>query len=56
MLSFLIAVFLNIATPTTIAQFQPCVWPNRCAKTEIVIKFEPCVWPNRCSVTESANS
>ena len=32
------------------AQFQPCVWPNKCAKqVEQVAQFKPCVWPNKCS-------
>lgn len=31
------------------AQFQPCVWPNKC-EVQIIesVPFEPCVWPNRC--------
>lgn len=33
-----------------VAQFQPCVWPNKCAKqVEQVAQFQPCVWPNKCS-------
>jgi len=38
-----------------LAQFSPCVWPNRCAKASsdsvekpILAQFRPCVWPNRC--------
>lgn len=33
--------------PQQTAQFQPCVWPNKCV-TEPVAQFQPCVWPNRC--------
>lgn len=35
-----------------VAQFQPCVWPNTCAKpaaAPVLAQFQPCVWPNRCS-------
>lgn len=31
-----------------VAQFQPCVWPNRCA-TEAAVPVQPCVWPNTCA-------
>jgi len=50
MIQLLLMVTLMTPTPaSTTAQFQPCVWPNRCA-TETVAQFQPCVWPNRCAV------
>ena len=50
MLSLLLTVsMLNAApVPAQTAQFQPCVWPNRCVQTPAVAQFQPCVWPNRC--------
>lgn len=30
------------------AQFQPCVWPNKCVQ-QTVAQFQPCVWPNKCA-------
>lgn len=33
-----------------LAQFRPCVWPNKCAVEPQVAQFRPCVWPNKCSV------
>ncbi len=30
------------------AQFRPCVWPNKCVQ-QTVAQFQPCVWPNKCS-------
>lgn len=37
--------------PQQTAQFQTCVWPNKCGKaveTPVVAQFQPCVWPNKC--------
>ena len=34
------------AVPAT-AQFQPCVWPNKCVSAPVA-QFQPCVWPNKC--------
>ena len=34
-----------------VSQFQPCVWPNKCAvETPATAQFQPCVWPNKCAV------
>lgn len=48
----LLFLTLNPLKPvTTTAQFQPCVWPNKCAKPAAiqVVQFQPCVWPNKCA-------
>lgn len=39
------------APRTDMAQYRPCVWPNKCAKDAqaVLAQFKPCVWPNRCS-------
>ncbi len=37
---------------TTVAQFKPCVFPNRCGaapRLEPLAQFKPCVFPNPCS-------
>ncbi|OGS01096.1 MAG: hypothetical protein A2V88_09055 [Elusimicrobia bacterium RBG_16_66_12] len=48
----LMATMMTQTPAPATAQFQPCVWPNRCA-TRTVAQFQPCVWPNRCA-TEAA--
>lgn len=51
MMTLILATMLTAAPkPATTAQFQPCVWPNRCAAAEVA-QFRPCVWPNICSST-----
>lgn len=58
----LIALVASMFHPAPrVAQFQPCVWPNRCASVAIigpcgpghvcaqVAQFETCVWPKTCS-------
>ena len=41
--------------PVLVAQFRPCVWPNKCAvETPAVAQFRPCVWPNKCAADESS--
>ena len=37
------------------AQFQPCVWPNKCVETPVA-QFQPCVWPNKCAQTSAARA
>jgi hypothetical protein len=49
MMTLILATMLTAAPrPVTTAQFQPCVWPNRCASVAEV-QFKPCVWPNVCA-------
>ena len=41
---------------TAVAQFKPCVFPNRCGaapRTEPLAQFKPCVFPNRCGAAPS---
>lgn len=49
----LMATMLTQTPAPATAQFQTCVWPNRCA-TETVAQFQPCVWPNRCTTETDA--
>ena len=46
-----IILLMSLANPTNPgaqqAQFQPCVWPNKCERPAVA-QFQPCVWPNRC--------
>jgi hypothetical protein len=32
---------------TQTAQFQPCVWPNKCVSAPVA-QFTTCKWPNKC--------
>ena len=49
MLSLILTVaMMKPAAAAQTAQFQPCVWPNRCVE-QTVAQFQPCVWPNRCA-------
>jgi len=51
MLSLILTTLMMNAKPAPqTAQFQPCVWPNRCVETPVA-QFQPCVWPNRCAET-----
>lgn len=38
--------------PKPVAQFQPCVWPNKCVVTPTVFvaggPVTTCQWPNTC--------
>lgn len=37
-------------TPPATSQFQPCVWPNRCATEQLaLVPVTTCQWPNTCS-------
>ncbi|MBI3289344.1 MAG: hypothetical protein HYZ74_07480 [Elusimicrobia bacterium] len=49
MINLILTLSLFNAQPaaTQTAQFQPCVWPNRCASVA-ALPVMPCVWPNRC--------
>ena len=40
------------AATTSVAQIQPCVWPNTCAAPAVieVAQITTCVWPNPCAV------
>lgn len=41
---------------TAVAQFKPCVFPNRCGaapRLEPLAQFKPCVFPNRCGAAPS---
>lgn len=45
------------AAPILVAQFRPCVWPNKCAvETPAVAQFQSCVWPHKCSSAADAFS
>ncbi len=52
MLDLILTLSLAAANhaPSSTAQFQPCVWPNKCAVEAPVqtAQFRPCVWPNKC--------
>lgn len=54
MLDMILFLMLSLSPMTpaaSVAQFQPCVWPNKCAKPAAVsvAQFQPCVWPNKCA-------
>lgn len=50
MFEMILMMTLTAQPQTEIAQFQPCVWPNKCSKqVEAVAQFQPCVWPNKCA-------
>ena len=49
----LMAAMMSQPQTAPVSQFQPCVWPNRCA-VETVAQFQPCVWPNRCAAQPAA--
>lgn len=55
MIELILLVTLTPVNPisTQTAQFQPCVWPNKCAVAAPVqtAQFQPCVWPNKCAKT-----
>ncbi|MFA6030680.1 MAG: hypothetical protein WC969_12555 [Elusimicrobiota bacterium] len=40
-----------VATQTTVAAIQPCVWPNTCAQEQVLAAkpYQACVWPNKCA-------
>lgn len=45
--------FCSETAPAMVAQFRPCVWPNKCkAETQAVAQFRPCVWPNKCKAEQ----
>ncbi len=55
MMTLILATFLTAPAtqPVQTAQFQPCVWPNRCATSSapVIIAATPvttCQWPNTC--------
>ncbi|MBI3564701.1 MAG: hypothetical protein HY079_05850 [Elusimicrobia bacterium] len=43
-----VAMTQTAPAPKPVAQFQPCVWPNKCV-SQPVAQFQPCVWPNKCA-------
>ena len=48
MISLILTVSMMSAKPAPqTAQFQPCVWPNKCM-TAPVARFETCVYPKKC--------
>lgn len=48
MMTLILATLLSAApAPTATAQFQPCVWPNRCS-TVAAAQVQTCVWPHTC--------
>ena len=48
MISLILTVSMMSAKPAPqTAQFQPCVWPNKCV-TAPVAQFETCVYPKKC--------
>lgn len=53
MIELILMVTLNPVNPLSsrTAQFQPCVWPNKCAVEAPVqtAQFQTCVWPNKCA-------
>ena len=52
MFSLMLTVAMMSVKPVTtqVAQFQPCVWPNKCVQqAPSVAQFQPCVWPNKCA-------
>ena len=52
MMTLILATFLTAPAQTSpVAQFRPCVWPNKCASTTPLVSAVPvttCVWPNIC--------
>ena len=46
----LMASLIQTSPVPQTAQFQPCVWPNKCNKQiEAVLRpIQTCVWPNVC--------
>ena len=50
MIEFLLLMTLTPLNPApAVAQFQPCVWPNKCAAGQAVAQVEICLYPNKCS-------
>ncbi len=55
MLNLILTLAMSTFHPAAMtAQFQPCVWPNKCAETPAAApvqtaQFQPCVWPNKCA-------
>ena len=47
MFTLILTVSMMSAKPAPqTAQFQPCVWPNKCMQP--VAQFETCVYPKKC--------
>ena len=48
MFTLILTVAMTQAAPAApVAQFQSCVWPNKCA-TAPVAQVQTCVWPHVC--------
>jgi len=55
----LASAFFQLSTPTAVAQFKPCVFPNPCGGKKVemtVAQFKPCVFPNPCGVKRSSDN
>ena len=54
MITLILATMMAAPVQTNqVAQFQPCVWPNRCATSPAPVvaasgPFTTCQWPNKC--------
>ena len=56
MLSLILTVtMMNVKPAPQTAQFQPCVWPNKCVSAPVA-QFQPCVWPTRCVQSAAAKA
>ena len=55
MIQFLLLMTLTPLNPTPAptAQFQPCVWPNKCAAEQTTAQVEICLYPRKCSGKEA---
>ena len=58
MTTFVFSLLMALANfGNAAAQYEICVWPNKCAKAPSVqtetltAQFQPCVWPNPCAVS-----
>ena len=38
----------NPCSTMELAQFKPCIWPNKCFQKPVMAQFQPCIWPNKC--------
>jgi hypothetical protein len=55
MLTLILTVAMTQAAPAVkpVAQFQPCVWPNKCVSAPVA-QVQTCVWPHVCTQTPAA--
>ena len=49
MFTLILTVAMTQAAPAApVAQFQSCVWPNKCVSAPVA-QVQTCVWPHVCN-------